>query len=164
MKRNPRLFFLSVLLLAGSGFVSALVGYGAEGETYYTRMNIWHEGGKKIMSTNYHKGIIIPAGTEVEILKKGKKIKFHDKTTGIEHKVKLVKDYTNLTQEEFFDRYFSKENILKGAQYASFSDLEKNNIKNGTLEKGMSKAAVLVAYGYPPTHRTPSLDGNSWTF
>lgn len=29
---------------------------------------------------------------------------------------------------------------------------------------GMRKEAVLMAYGYPPDHRTPSLDGDTWVY
>ncbi len=162
MKINFRQLCLSMLLIIAGSFIFSSAA-SAE-ETYYTRMNIWYEKPQKILSTNYHKGAILPAGTEVVILKTGKKIKFRDKAAGTEYRLVLVDDYTNLTKDEFFSRYFSKDNILNSFEYRSFSAQEKENIKNGTIEKGMSKAAVLVAYGYPPTHRTPSTASNVWKF
>ena len=57
--------------------------------------------------------------------------------------------FTNLSPEE----------AMKG-----FSKKERNAVKRGFLVGGMSKEAVLMAYGYPPEHRTPSLDSNDWTF
>lgn len=164
MKKNLRQLCLSLLLIVAGSFIVSSAGFAAEGETYYTRMNIWYENPEKILSTNYHKGNILPVGSEAVILKTGKKIKFRDKKSGTEYRLILVDDYTDLTKDEFFNRYFSKENILNSSEYRSFSGMEKDNIKNGTIEKGMSKAAVLVAYGYPPTHRTPSTTGNVWKF
>ena len=164
MKKNCKQLCLSLLLVIAGSLIFSSASFAADGETYYTRMNIWYEKPEKIMSTNYHKGLILPVGTAVEILKKGKKIKFRDKATGVEFRIILVSDYTNLTKQQFFDRYFSKDSILNSSEYRSFSAQEKENIKNGTIEKGMSKAAVLVAYGYPPSHRTPSTESNVWKF
>jgi len=165
MKKNLRRFFLGlfVFTLGVSGLAAA--GSAVEDGAYYTKQNIWYEKPMKILSTNYHKGAILPVGSQVEILKRNKKkIKFRDQQTGTTFRLVLVKDYTALNEQEFFDRYFSNENVLKGAPYASFSEMEKENIQNGTLQKGMSKNAVLMAYGYPPSHQTPSIKGAMWTY
>jgi hypothetical protein len=37
------------------------------------------------------------------------------------------------------------------------TDQKIQAIKHGTVLNGMSKSAVLVAYGYPPEHRTGSI-------
>ena len=37
-------------------------------------------------------------------------------------------------------------------------------IKAGVLVQGMSKRAVLVAYGPPPEHYTPDLKSNRWRY
>ena len=164
MKMNLKQLFLGLVLTASGSFVFLSTGFAAKGETYYTRMNIWYENPGRIMSTNYHRGAILPVGTEVQLIKQGKKIKFRDKTSGIEFRIMLVKKYTNLTKEEFFNRYLSKENILNSSEYAAFSDSEKENIKGGTLIDGMSKAAALIAWGYPPSHRTASTNADMWTY
>ncbi len=36
---------------------------------------------------------------------------------------------------------------------------EIENIRNGTIQKGMSRDAVIVSWGYPPLHANPSLSG-----
>jgi len=158
-------FLLSVLTLPASGF-------SGEGGTFYTKLNIWYEKPMKIYSTNYHKGALITVGTKVKILSKGrarfgvgkKAIKFREVETGMEARIVLIKDYTNLNSEEFFNRYFSSENVLNSSEYVSFSSMEKKNIEEGTIEVGMSKAAVLMAYGYPPSHKTPSVETDFWTY
>ena len=37
-------------------------------------------------------------------------------------------------------------------------------IKEGVLVEGMSKRAVLMSYGYPAEHRTPSLRSKEWIY
>jgi hypothetical protein len=41
---------------------------------------------------------------------------------------------------------------------------EINAINKGVLVLGMSKPAVIVAYGYPPEHKTTSLKNNTWYY
>ena len=42
--------------------------------------------------------------------------------------------------------------------------MERENINAGTVKNGMSKAAVVVARGYPPAIETPSLKRNQWKY
>jgi hypothetical protein len=37
-------------------------------------------------------------------------------------------------------------------------------IKNGVLKLGMTKEQVLMARGYPPGHKTPSVEADAWTY
>ncbi len=153
--------FLSLIALPFNAHAKKVV----DNNTYYTNMNIWYEHPEKIYSTNYHKGNILPIGTAVKILKQSRKaITFGDINSNVEYRIVLVKDYTNLEKEAFFARYFSEQNFLNSGEYASLSSLEKKNIAEGTIEVGMSKKAVLRAYGYPPTHRTPTTDSDTWVF
>ena len=166
MKKNARGFFMGLLVFLTGMAALPAVNFAEEAAgTYYTKFNIWYEKPEKIMSTNYHKGLIIPVGSEVEIRKRNRKeIRFYEKRSGTEFRIKLHDKYTPLDEAQFFDRYFSKENVLDSAKYKSFTDMEKENIGAGTLHEGMSKDAVLMAYGYPPTHRTPSTNGDAWTY
>lgn len=151
--------------LLAAVFFAAGALLAKDGGTYYTNFNIWYEKPMKILSTNYHKGAMLPIGTEVEILKNKKdEIEFRDKQTGTKFRIVLAEKYTPLSGEEFLNRYFSQENILKSAKYRGFSEMEKENIQSGTLREGMSRDAVIAAYGYPPTHRTPSLKDAVWTY
>lgn len=159
MKNFNRLFFGVLFLLAGASAASAEQG------KYYSKINMWYEKPEKIMATNYHKGLMIPIGSEVDVLSSsGKKIEFLDKKTGVQFTIRLDRDYMNINETEFFNRYFSKDNILESAEYKSLSSMEKENVRNGTLAAGMSKKAVIMAYGYPPTHRTPSTEANLWYY
>jgi hypothetical protein len=37
-------------------------------------------------------------------------------------------------------------------------------IRAGRLVQGMTKEQTLIARGYPPAHRTPSLEANEWIY
>ncbi len=47
---------------------------------------------------------------------------------------------------------------------AGLSEKEIDAVKAGKLVVGMSKAAVIMARGYPPEHRTPSTEVNNWLY
>ena len=59
-----------------------------------------------------------------------------------------------------FDKLLAKQPV----ELSKFSRLERKNIDVAKAGKGMTQAAVLVAIGYPPIIRTPSLDSDKWTY
>ncbi len=134
-------------------------------ESYFTRTNIWFEHPEKIYSTNYHQGATIPVGTEVKIMRRGRqKIVFTD-VSGVKYTLHYLKKHSTITMDKLFDRYFSTEDPMSaGGKYSDFSPEEKSNIRHGVVDTGMSRDAVLMAYGYPPSHRTPNLSHSMWTY
>ncbi len=135
------------------------------GKTFYTRVNIWYENPRSIPSTNFHRGGRIPAGTPVKILgMQDPQITFLDEATGL-MTLSHVRRHTRIPFETWFENMFS-ETDPKGPEtpYADFSETERRAIAQGTIVPGMRRAAVLMAYGYPPSHRTPDLDGDRWIY
>ena len=57
----------------------------------------------------------------------------------------------------FTDKSFDE--LTKG-----LSGEEVSTIRKGVLVKGMTKRTVLISYGPPPEHRTPSLELNQWVY
>ncbi len=145
----------------------ALADRDAVGKTFYTTANIWYENPGKIYSTNYHRGAILPAGTMVTIQKVSRKeIRFADKI-GLPFKIIFIKKHSRSGMNiwDYFDQYFSAANPMrKGGPYEKFTKKEKDNIQTGEITRGMSKPAVLMSYGYPPSHRTPSLKSDVWIY
>jgi hypothetical protein len=135
------------------------------GQRLYTTANIWYERPDKIYSTNYHKGTILPSGTEVkDVSRAGNKIVFSE-VSGLTYTLHHVKSHSTIALEELFERYFSTDDpMAEGGKFSRFTDEEKRHISSGTVSVGMSKDAVLTAYGYPPSHRTPSLAHNTWIY
>lgn len=136
-----------------------------QGKTYYTKVNIWYETPGRILSTNYHKGGRIPAGTEVKILNYGHgKITFFDAGTGV-MTLWHARRHSRITLDELFNRHFSEENVrAAGGKFEKMTGEEQKNIEAGVVANGMSKDAVVMAYGYPPSHRTPSVKVDRWIY
>jgi hypothetical protein len=134
--------------------------------TYYTKVNIWYEDPLKIPSTNYHRGATIPFGSKVQINGEAKeKIQFTvDDQPGVTFNLVNVRRHSMVELGELFNDYFSLNDPKAGKDYLQFSQKEKENIENGTLQEGMSREAAVAAYGYPPKHKTPTLKSNLWTY
>ncbi len=131
-----------------------------ESQTYFTRVNIWYEHPEKVLAINYQRGLILPVNTKVGIVKRTRNlIVFRDLSTNQRFTLINTK-HTRKTSAELFKVYFSSTSIDLGR----FSPSEQENIKNATVAVGMSKAAVVAACGYPPAHRTPSLNAELWTY
>jgi len=135
------------------------------GKTYYTRANIWYENPNKILSTNYHRGAILPIGTKVKIHAiMDEKIQFTPDGSAQMFTIINNRKTSTISTEELFNRYFSAEEIQVGGGEYQVTEAERENVKIGTIGLGMSKKAVLMAYGYPPTHKTPVLTSDIWYY
>ncbi|XKH01271.1 hypothetical protein LG325_00405 [Marinobacter nauticus] len=131
-----------------------------EGKTAVTQINMWSYKGE-LETTHYAVDTLIPVNSEVQIMDTSSKtITFRVVDTGMEVTLVNKQKYTGMGIDGIYDRYFgdSKVNLSK------FSDLEREAIESGRVVPGMSKDAVLVARGYPPAHRTPTLESDSWRY
>ncbi len=155
---------LSAAILVGCVVLTAAKP-APQGKTYYTKVNIWYENPRRILSTNYHKGGRIPVGSEVKILSRGDgRITFFDSATGV-MTLWHARRHSRITSEALFDRHFSETNPrAPGGEFSKLTKEEQQNVDTGTIANGMGKDAVLMAYGYPPSHRTPSTEQATWTY
>lgn len=127
---------------------------------YYTRVGFYYDKGVH-KTTNYLYGTWVPINTEVELLKKKRTyITIRIVGTGEEVKILNVKEYSGEKIDGIFERMFSKE----ATDLSAYSPEHVKNIKAGIFEPGMTKEEVILSIGYPPKHRTPSLDQNSWRY
>ena len=136
----------------------------AKSTSYYTKANIWYENAARIFSTNYHVGCILPVGTKINILRANKELIVFRDERGATYTIYYMAKFNGANVQSYLDFYFSEENVLQSAEYKAFTEEEKANIAQGSLKEGMSKAASLMAYGIPPSHRTPSTDAPVWTY
>lgn len=137
------------------------------GSVYYTKVNIWYEDPEEILSTNYHKGTIIPFGSQVKIADyKGNQISFtKEDMAGVTFTIFDVHKYSLVSMEELFNHYFSKDDPkAPGGEFSRLSGREKEDVEKGNLAEGMSKEAAIIAYGYPPKHKTPDLADDIWYY
>jgi len=157
---------VGALLLACFVASPLSAAFSPAGKHFYTRVNIWYERTDRIYSTNYHKGSILPVGTKVKILEySDKAITLLDVAKSQAYTIQFMKRHSQLTPQEYFERHFSEEDVTaEGGPFSKFTNEEQANIKAGTVTPGMSAPAVVMAYGYPPSHRTPNLDANAWVY
>jgi hypothetical protein len=152
------------------------------GKNYYTAFNVWYDKGS-IESTNYHKGVIIPLGTRVTItevddgfrrernalepqVEQEPFIRF-DGEGGQPYRIVFKRKHakSGMTVWDLFKQYFSLTDPKgEGGTFRSLTAEEQKSVMAGEIMNGMSKAAVIMAYGYPPSHKTPSLDSNTWIY
>lgn len=146
----------------------AVCAPAAFAEKLYTAYNIWYEKPEKLYAINYKKGIMISAGTEVDDAKvvtkgRGSTIVFTTVKDGKQFRVQFeAKFHPGLNAEDYFKKMFTSkafDELTKG-----MGQKEIQAIKDGKLVVGMSKAAVIAAYGYPAEHVTKDLEETKWTY
>ena len=140
------------------------------GQTRFLCCNLHYEK-PEISDANYLKGTLIPYGTQVHVLEVRKNtVKFqaegHPPITLV---LKYGKD--TLGMDEYLNRIFLREDPHaklpkpgKDKKQAAAAERMRKLIEEGTVEPGMTKDEVLMAVGYPPVHRTPSLSSPNWTY
>ncbi len=170
-----QLFKLLSVFVALIGFTFLLGGCGGaklspevqksveSHEKMYTQLNMHMNpgrGGKQtVETTNYSVGILIPINSEITLSEVSSNTVVFI-YNGIEVTLISKAKYTGLDMEQTINRYFGKSQV----SLEKFTKTELAAIKNSETKIGMSKEAVLFSRGYPPSHVTPSLEFNSWTF
>jgi hypothetical protein len=142
------------------------------GQMRYTCCNMHYEK-PEITDVNFQKGAVIPLGTRVQILEvRRNSVKFQPQG---HPPITLVRRYGKNTtgMDEYLERIFPPDDprgklpvaaASKKGKQTGDADKVRKNIETGAVEAGMTRQQVLMALGYPPPHRTPSLDAPTWTY
>ncbi len=165
---------LMALVALGLGFSMSGCGGGGvspeqqaavdKKQTMIVQRNMWWGHGrwpgmKVVYTTNYKMGPMIPVNAKVtfEAINKNQ-VSF--RYNGNLIILRNMPKHSNTNMSQMLDRYFGTQKV----DLSKFTKMEQDNIKKGNVAVGMSKAAVLVARGYPPSHNTPSLDADDWQY
>jgi len=142
----------------------AMTAEASAGQKLYTAHNLWFEHPQKVASTGFNKGTLLPAGTEVtDVEADGKSIEFTVVSTKAEMRmIFFAKHHPGLTAKVFADRLFTAKDFA--ALTAGMTAEEIEAIRAGRIGAGMSRAAVLVARGYPPESKTSTLEAEVWNY
>jgi hypothetical protein len=147
--------------------------------TYYTQINMWYQNKTTqtnpssdglthaegeyaeytIYSTNYKSGTLLPLNSEVKITYLDRNLIFFEHNNKI-YALKRTGHSKHISLEGIFKRTFSKEKVSVEKYDAS----TQHNILNGEVKQDMSKDAIILSRGYPPEHRTRSLESNTWYY
>jgi hypothetical protein len=130
-------------------------------EVLFAKSNLHHEK-NELSWINYQVGPIIAFNSKIEILSKGgDSVKFkivgEDATYSWENDKRSGKDgWTMFTQE------FAAED--QSAALGKLSASDKKFVSAVEVQPGMSREAVLMSWGPPPPHETPSFNSTVWTY
>lgn len=130
------------------------------GAEYYTQFAIKSSKGVHV-TINFQMGKPVPINTKV-ILERitAKAIVVKTLPDLQQLTIKNAPKHTNDDIFHAFEKLFGKYPV----DLSEFTIFERNQIDNGNIAKGMSKAAVIAAIGYPPHIRTPSIEDDKWTY
>jgi len=147
----------AILALGGASAASAA-------DKLYTAYNIWFEQPTKVYSTNYQKGNILPAGSEVKDVKRSsEKLEFTDVNLDIRFTFEFVgKHHPGLTGEQWMARFLTTRDFA--ALSSGLTAAEIKAVRAGEVKAGMSRKAVLLAAGYPPEVATASTKLDTWKY
>src|SRR5262245_21650436 len=128
--------------------------------TLYTCCNLHQQGGA-VSDANYYDGAVVSLGSTVHVESAARS---SVTVTADGTKLTLSQDYGR--DQESFQQYLDKILVPDDPKQrlASYSRAVQDAIREGRVEKGMTKEQVLMSLGYPPTHRTASTSANDWTY
>jgi len=149
---------LSILVLA-AGCATSTSPF--DGQSRYLCCNL-HYDKPKITDVNYQQGTLVPLGTRVTITKVHKQDVTFEAPGNPPVTVALKYGRKDVPMDTFVNRLFvERDPKLK---LKNVPKKTRELIESGQVEKGMTRDQVLMALGYPPAHRTPSLDSPQWTY
>jgi len=133
----------------------------------FTAHNIWYEKADRVFAINYKKGIIIPAGSRVTDVRAAgggtPTLHFAAPDAGIRVTMHLQPKFApGVTIEAFRDRTLTPKPWVEVIEGLDAKEIE--SVRNAVVLIGISRRAVLAAYGYPPEHFTPTLEKGVWTY
>lgn len=159
--------FVAIMGLAATiGFGAACknqpqVNHPLVGQTRYLCCNLHYE--KNEVTDNwYGVGNTIKVGTPIHIVEVRKRsVKFQ---ADGHPEITLVQKYGDkvLGFDQYLDRIFVERNPV--LRFGKKRDKLEQAVMDGKIVKGMTKDQVAMAVGYPPPHKTPSLDADNWTY
>lgn len=134
-------------------------GAGAQ-ELYkgYTCCNL-HYDKDWISDANWGQLPMIPAGTPIKVVSYGS----NRAAVEIDGKpFRIGQDYGR--NEESLETYIAKLIVKSSpkAKIAAYPQKVRAAVKDGRILPGMNREQVIVAVGYPPTHKTPLLKSSVW--
>ena len=152
---------------ARSAILAAILAFASTGAAFaqsklYTACNLWYEKPDRMYSTGYQKGAMLPAGSEVtDVNRSSRKLEFT--SGGTKYTMEFISKHNpGITADQWIDRVLTARNFA--ALTSGMTAAEIKAIKEGKVQNGMSKKAVLVSVGYPPEVRTASTDADTWTY
>lgn len=134
----------------------------AQGGQVYTLVNLHAPArGDRLSSVNYQGPMLIPVCTPVNFYRITNRVAiFTVQTTGQQYQYAFHTRSLREPVDQHLARYFG----TACPDLTQLSPEDQAGVRDGRVYQGMTKQGVLLAIGYPPQHRTPSLDGDVWRY
>lgn len=140
--------------------VASVAPLAAAGNERFTLVNL-HPDGSKLSTVNYQRGGLIPLCTKVRIDDQSRKaMRFTTLEDGREYV--YVRHGSNSDFEGHLAKVFGT--TCARDRESGLAAIDRQGIREGKALVGMTKDGVVLAIGYPPEHKTPSLDGDAWRY
>jgi hypothetical protein len=111
---------------------------------------------------DYRDSIVFPAGTRVRVLRMTTtKASFVPEGETAVFTIELRFGRNAMSPGGYYGRLFVPDDPR--ARLPRSAGL-RDAVRDGRLLVGMSKDEALMARGYPPAHRTPSIEGEEWLY
>ncbi|MDX2111614.1 MAG: hypothetical protein SFY80_15390 [Verrucomicrobiota bacterium] len=143
------------------GYFDAIKAEAApvSGETYYLRHCLMFE--KDIhKTTNYWRGTLLPINTQVKVLSLKKDMVLKVEKTGQVFTVKNVENFSRRSMVEIAHAMLTRTPV----PIEKFEEDMAKQIASGNPKLGMTREQLVMTRGYPPGHKTPSLDSDKWIY
>ena len=144
--------------LAGRDFyLCCTLGFDARLETWDANYRLYRNEGAYIPRP------LLPAGTRVHVTKVGgSALQFQAVGNPATYTFVFAFGRKQMSPSQYFQRILLETDPLAGKGYLPPATV--NAIREGRLLRGMTKDQAVLARGYPPAHRTPSLTANDWLY
>jgi len=131
-----------------------------QGRSLVTCCNI-HAEGDDINDANYYVGSLVAAGTPVQV-----QSVTTDSITFTAAGRKVILHHQYGTAQESMRQYIDKILVADDprARIASYQSAVQDAIRESRVERGMTRDQVILAIGYPATHKTPSTEASEWLY
>lgn len=149
---------------AGNVPLTDASGQDLIGKKAYAQFNLHPDRARnRLYTVNYQlPDAMIPYCAEVELHEMNRKVLvFTEVKTGRKFQYILHKATGEPIQVSAAKTF---ANSCDADKVKKMSKKDQEGIKRGRISVGMTKDGVLLAAGYPPGNRTPSLDYDQWTF
>jgi hypothetical protein len=162
---------LGAAMLAVCLFINPLASSGSDfiiEEPVFLKVNIHYQCNERDCKASYANYTDPGAGHQILAVNTPIKIKTWKRKGFIivkaEDNKEIFFEYNETRMQMFKAEYLNKITSVSKISLDSLSEADKKGIREGKVLYGMSKNGVMMALGYPATHRTPFLDSNTWIY